>query len=133
KSDDALLNRVHEVFSGKTIVCDPTVLREISVTPESTVFELKAPNGKMSKFEVRAHGIAHLQDAWCAITAAREAELDDNEIAGGLRNYVPVIGRGNRLTAANGAVIVDESYNANPDSVKASISSFVDPRVFPQP
>jgi UDP-N-acetylmuramoyl-tripeptide--D-alanyl-D-alanine ligase len=132
KPDDALLARVKEVFRGKIIVCDPSVLREIAVTPESTVFELKGELGKMSKFEVRAHGLAHLQDAWCAITAAREAGLDDNEIAGGLREYNPVIGRGNRLVAPSGATVVDESYNANPDSVKASISAFVDDRVFPQ-
>jgi UDP-N-acetylmuramoyl-tripeptide--D-alanyl-D-alanine ligase len=132
KADDKLLARVEQIWRGATIVCDPSVLREISVTPESTVFELKGDGGKMSKFEVRAHGIAHLQDAWCAITSAREAGLDDNEIAGGLRTYNPVIGRGNRLVAPSGAVVVDESYNANPDSVKASISAFVDDRVFPQ-
>jgi UDP-N-acetylmuramoyl-tripeptide--D-alanyl-D-alanine ligase len=132
KADDALLARVRQVFRGKTIVCDPASLREISVTPESTVFEFKGESGKMSKFEIRAHGLAHLQDAWCAITAAREAGLDDNEIAGGLREYNPVIGRGNRLVAPSGAVVVDESYNANPDSVKASITAFVDDRVYPQ-
>lgn len=39
----------------------------------------------------------------------------------GLEQFLPVTGRLQRQVAANGAVIIDDTYNANPDSVRAAI------------
>ncbi len=135
KPADDLLAHARTVFKGKMLVFDPAGLREIEVTPEHTVFELDSPAGgqKGSRFVVRAHGLAQLQDAWCAIMAGRQSALDDETIAAGLSSYQTVTGRGNRLVSEFGAVIVDEAYNGNPESVRASVLSFVDSRVFPQP
>lgn len=130
-----LMDRVSQVFQGKVLAFEPGCLREVEVTPELTVFELPAvtPSTAFSKFTVHGHGISHLQDAWCAITAARQCGLDDATIAAGLSRYRPVAGRGNLLRMDGGATVVDEAYNGNPDSVRSSVSSFVDNRVFPQP
>jgi len=135
RPSEPLMTRVSQVFTGKTLSFDPDLLRELEVTPDCTVFELldrSLAAGKVCRFQVSSHGISMLQDAWCAIMAGREAGLDDQAIARGLKEFRPVGGRGNRLAAGNGAVVVDEAYNANPDSVRASVIAFDDARVFPQ-
>ncbi|HEY9868434.1 MAG TPA: UDP-N-acetylmuramoyl-tripeptide--D-alanyl-D-alanine ligase [Candidatus Obscuribacterales bacterium] len=143
---DDLMRHARKVFSGTFICFEPDSLTEVDVTPASTTFIVKAPDerfaavrgiprtgqGQAVQFRVKAHGIPHLQDAWCAITAARLSGLDDMTIAKGLERYEPVSGRGNTLLAEGGALLVDESYNANPDSVRASVCAFLDERVFPQ-
>ncbi len=147
---DALLSRVKQVFAGETIVFGTDSIGEVAVTPETSVLSVNTQAPVVARcfgertsekdavaerdveFQVRAHGLAHLQDAWCAIVAARSAGLDDFEIAEGLRQYEPVSGRGNRVVADKGALLVDETYNANPDSVRISVSAFLDERAFPQ-
>lgn len=125
----ALMTRVWQVFPGTVEAFQPDLVQEISVTPEVTIFSV---DGFITQFEIRAHGQSHLQDAWCAILAGRYVGLDDATIAKGIKSYEPVGGRGNRLSAVSGALVIDESYNANPDSVKSSVSTFADSRVFPQ-
>lgn len=130
----SLLARAGAVFHGKLLAFDEKTLSEVEVTPELTVFELPAqltPSGAV-RFTVHAHGVSHLQDAWCAIAAARECGLDDAEIARGLAAYRPVSGRGNQVWMDNGCLVVDEAYNGNPDSVRCSVAAFVDGRAFPQ-
>jgi UDP-N-acetylmuramoyl-tripeptide--D-alanyl-D-alanine ligase len=39
----------------------------------------------------------------------------------GLDTFAPVSGRLQRKTASNGALVIDDTYNANPDSVRAAI------------
>ncbi len=83
--------------------------------------------------KVDSHGTAYLRDAWCAIACAREFGMADHKIAEGLRRYDPSRGRGNKSIGRNGALIIDESYSANPDSVRATVTAFLDSRAFPQP
>ncbi len=128
---EKLMARVSEVFSGKLLAFEESLLRELEVTPELTIFECKQ-GGTASKFSVRAHGLSLLQDAWCAIESARACGLDDETIARGLATYRPISGRGTRMRTGSGALVVDEAYNGNPDSVRSSVQSFVDDRVFPQ-
>lgn len=128
-----LMSRAAEVFKGKTLTFETRSVRELEVTPELTVFELHSDDdGPPSKFSMKAHGLSHLQDAWCAIAAARSCGLDDDTIARGLAAYNPVSGRGNKLRMANGALVVDEAYNGNPDSVRSSVATFADSRIYPQ-
>jgi UDP-N-acetylmuramoyl-tripeptide--D-alanyl-D-alanine ligase len=42
-------------------------------------------------------------------------------IVHGLQRFVPVAGRLQRKSAPNGALVIDDTYNANPDSVRAAI------------
>lgn len=104
--------------------------------PEPELVPLRGSGGAVSAdtvFSVRARGLPHLQDAWCAVTAARAAGLADADIASGLSAYEPPPGRGNKLTTAGGALIIDESYNANPDSVMVSIGALLDERADERP
>jgi len=47
--------------------------------------------------------------------------LAPEAIGEGLAAFQAVAGRGTRLTGMHGTVVIDDSYNANPDSVRAAI------------
>jgi UDP-N-acetylmuramoyl-tripeptide--D-alanyl-D-alanine ligase len=129
-SDEAhLVKRARSVFSGRLHVFSEDLIEMVSTDPEASKFRIK---GSGAVFEVKAHGLPLVADAWCAVMAARELGLSDSEIAEGLKAYCAIGGRGNRLHAACGALIIDESYNANPESVRAAVTAISDPAAFPQ-
>jgi UDP-N-acetylmuramoyl-tripeptide--D-alanyl-D-alanine ligase len=125
---ERLLTAARDVFDGTLLLCDEDSIEVLAVTTETTRFRIKELDGE---FEVRAHGRPLLEDAWCAIMAGQQKGLSAGEIAAGLRTFEPVGGRGNRIVCAGGALILDETYNANPDSVRASIVGLLDERAYP--
>jgi len=123
-----LVSRARLVLDGAPMhIFEESVIDEIAVAPEHTIFA----SGQNTHFELRSHGSAYLRDAWCAITCAREFGMSEHQIAEGLRHYFPPRGRGNRMKAAKGALLIDESYSATPDSVRAAVSAFLDKRAVP--
>ncbi len=58
-----------------------------------------------------------------AIAVASELGLDAPTIKKGLANIHPVNGRMQRLAGVNGSVIIDDSYNASPEAVKAALDT----------
>ncbi|HEY9776621.1 MAG TPA: UDP-N-acetylmuramoyl-tripeptide--D-alanyl-D-alanine ligase [Planktothrix sp.] len=126
---EPVVARARKVFSGDLALFSDADVAEVAVSLDRTRFTVRGFEGE---FEINAHGIRHMQDAWCAIVAGRAAGLSNKEIAEGLATYKSVEGRGNRLKLDNGAVLIDESYNANPDSVKCAVEALLDKRAFPQ-
>jgi UDP-N-acetylmuramoyl-tripeptide--D-alanyl-D-alanine ligase len=126
---EAVVKHAKSVYGGQFALFPENDVQEVEVAFDQTRFTV---HGFTGEFAVNAHGIRHLQDAWCAMIAGRAAGLSDKGIADGLRSYRSVEGRGNRLVLDNGAVLVDESYNANPDSVKCAVEAILDSRAFPQ-
>ncbi|MBX9689305.1 MAG: UDP-N-acetylmuramoyl-tripeptide--D-alanyl-D-alanine ligase [Candidatus Obscuribacterales bacterium] len=124
-----LLARARAVFDGRMLIFSEDEIEIIEVDTESSRFRLK---DSPVIFKVRAHGMPLIADAWCAIVAGRELGLSDAEIADGLSFYQAIGGRGNKMTSLSGALIIDETYNANPDSVKAAVSALVDKNAYPQ-
>ena len=68
-----------------------------------------------------AAGIHNVRNALAACAAALAVGIDAGSIAQGLRSFTPVAGRLQRKSAHNGALVIDDTYNANPDSVRAAI------------
>lgn len=91
--------------------------------------------GAVATFDVQlgAAGEHNVRNALAATACAVAAGIDIASIIAGLEAFSPVTGRLQRKTAVNGALVIDDTYNANPDSVRAAIdvlASVHAPRVF---
>ena len=128
-NDEHLVKQARSVFSGKMHIFSEDLIEMDSVDPEASRFRIK---GSDKIFEVKAHGMPLISDAWCAIIAARELGLQDDEIAEGLKFFKTIGGRGTKMTTANGALVIDESYNANPESVRAAVLALNDANAYTQ-
>jgi UDP-N-acetylmuramoyl-tripeptide--D-alanyl-D-alanine ligase len=66
-------------------------------------------------------GAHNAHNALAAAAACVALGVPNRAIAEGIAAFAPVAGRGVRRTAARGATLIDETYNANPDSMRAAI------------
>ena len=85
-----------------------------------TRFKLRAPQGEVP-IELHLAGQHNVANALCAAAAACAAGASLEDVRSGLATMRPVPGRLQFKTAPSGAWIVDDSYNANPSSMKAGI------------
>ena len=81
---------------------------------------LRAPAGEVA-LSLRAAGVHNVRNALAAAAAASAAGAGLDAIARGLAAFEPVAGRLQQQTGTQGATVLDDSYNANPDSVIAAI------------
>jgi UDP-N-acetylmuramoyl-tripeptide--D-alanyl-D-alanine ligase len=82
--------------------------------------KLTTPNGQVS-FTLKVEGVHNISNALAASATAYALGISNADIAAGLQNFGGVYGRLERKAAVNGAVLIDDTYNANPDSMKAAI------------
>jgi UDP-N-acetylmuramoyl-tripeptide--D-alanyl-D-alanine ligase len=82
--------------------------------------ELRAREGDAS-IEFHADGRHNVLNACAAAASALAAGASLDAVVKGLAAFRPVGGRMQRLAARSGATLIDDSYNANPDSVRAAI------------
>ena len=82
--------------------------------------ELRSPEGE-TEFDLHASGRHNMANACAAAASAIAAGASLDAVARGLAAFRPVGGRTQRLAAHSGASLIDDSYNANPDSVRAAI------------
>jgi UDP-N-acetylmuramoyl-tripeptide--D-alanyl-D-alanine ligase len=81
---------------------------------------VRAPGGEAS-ISLQAAGVHNVRNALAAAAAATAAGVGLGAIARGLAGFRPVQGRLQKLAGKCGATILDDTYNANPDSVIAAI------------
>jgi len=68
-----------------------------------------------------AAGVHNVLNALASLTTCHAIGCSSAAIVRGLQNFKPVSGRLQKKRGHNGAVIIDDTYNANPDSVRAAI------------
>ena len=73
------------------------------------------------KARLAAAGEHNVRNALAATACALAAGINVDAIVRGLESFAPVNGRLQRKTAHTGAMVIDDTYNANPDSVRAAI------------
>ncbi|WP_455365797.1 UDP-N-acetylmuramoyl-tripeptide--D-alanyl-D-alanine ligase [Kaarinaea lacus] len=76
---------------------------------------------KHTHVSLQAVGIHNVRNAVAAAAGAYAAGVELSAIKAGLENFTPVKGRMQRIPARDGGMIIDDTYNANPDSVRAAI------------
>ena len=94
---------VHEKTTGISFSLD--------LPQESLAVDLKVPGQFMVINALAAASVGHL------------LELSAKEIKTGLEAFSPAWGRMNIFQTPNGIHIIDDTYNANPDSMKAAITT----------
>jgi UDP-N-acetylmuramoyl-tripeptide--D-alanyl-D-alanine ligase len=85
-----------------------------------TRFAMIAPPGR-AEISLRLAGMHNVLNALGAAAAACAAGATLQQVAAGLASMRPVRGRLQFRAAAGGAWIIDDSYNANPSSMRAGI------------
>lgn len=82
--------------------------------------ELITPLGAET-FNLPVPGLHNARNALAAAAACLAAGVPLAPIVRGLAGYPGVKGRLQRMLGRNGALVIDDSYNANPDSMRAAI------------
>jgi UDP-N-acetylmuramoyl-tripeptide--D-alanyl-D-alanine ligase len=81
--------------------------------------------GRELKFDLGAPGVHMAENALGALLVSEALGADVQACAGALRRFSPQKGRGERFsvpTSDGPAIIIDESYNANPASMRAALA-----------
>jgi UDP-N-acetylmuramoyl-tripeptide--D-alanyl-D-alanine ligase len=92
--------------------------------PSGTAFEL-VWEGKIAQVNLAAAGIHMVTDAAAAACAGVLAGLSLEDAAAGLADFEPLGGRQRILMLEDDILLVDDTYNANPASMKSAISTLV--------
>lgn len=86
--------------------------------------EVETPLGKFSA-QLHVPGLHNVRNALAATAAAAALQIPVAAIAAGLEKFSGVAGRLQRKSALNDAILIDDSYNANPASLRAAIEVLV--------
>jgi len=94
--------------------------QNIAFAESSVVFDLVIHSEKIT-VHLNALGEHSVRNALMAAAMAYAVGTNLKNIQQGLANFAPVGGRMSRHIGINSALIIDDSYNANPGSVRAAI------------
>jgi len=115
------LSRSHRLLSfGLTQPAD--VSASYMSLPFGSLLKLTTPYGA-SETEVMLQlpGVHNVRNALAAAAATLAAGVTVDSVVAGLSGFAGIKGRLQRRPALNGALLIDDSYNANPDSMRAAI------------
>lgn len=124
------LNQVRKIITfGLSKAADVSATYQTS--GNLTHVSLKTPSGKV-EFNLAVLGVHNIQNALAASAVAVALGVEIIDITKGLTGFGAVKGRLNWLAGFNGAVLIDDTYNANPDSMKAAIDVLANQNSNPQ-
>ncbi|MCR5527125.1 MAG: UDP-N-acetylmuramoyl-tripeptide--D-alanyl-D-alanine ligase [Lachnospiraceae bacterium] len=126
--DDPILSKVddakgHKVlYFGKGADASSKIKNIVSKGLDGSDFELEL-RGRSSKLNahISLSGEHMVRNAACAALIAEHFGLTDEEIVKGIAAVKPMSGRSNVIHAGE-SIILDDCYNANPDSMKAALN-----------
>ena len=96
--------------------------KQLQLYAEQSHFELFCPAGR-ADITLAFSGRHNVMNALAATAMALAAGASFEAVIAGLQRARPVAGRQAAMLLNNGAVLIDDSYNANPGSVAAAIDS----------
>jgi UDP-N-acetylmuramoyl-tripeptide--D-alanyl-D-alanine ligase len=124
-ADDPHADLWRQLAAGKTIVSfGMDAAADVRATAKTRAFAseiaLSAPQGNV-EFELPAPGRHNAMNALAAAAACLAAGVSLGTVAEALSRYAGIKGRLQRRSGLNGALVIDDTYNANPDSMRAAI------------
>jgi UDP-N-acetylmuramoyl-tripeptide--D-alanyl-D-alanine ligase len=97
---------------------------DMRATGRSVSFTLKLP-GEAVRVRLNTPARFMVTNALAAASVGVVLGLTGGEIRDGLEDFVPVRGRLNIFETADGIVVIDDTYNANPGSMKAALKTLM--------
>lgn len=82
---------------------------------------LHTPQGDVA-LSLRVPGVHNVRNALAAAAAAVALNVEPQAIGAGLSRFDGIKGRLQRKPGGQGATLIDDTYNANPDSVRAALA-----------
>ena len=107
-------------FSGEKIYYSMRDVKILVHKPAYTKFLYKG-----NEYMLQVEGDYNVENSLAAIELALKLGLNYQEIKHGLYNYHPIEKRW-EVEEIKGLKFINDSYNANPDSMKASVSTFME-------
>jgi len=92
---------------------------EKTASLESITFTVREIEG--TEFKINVGGVHNLQNALAAIAVAKELGLSAEQMAKGLDSFENT-GMRQKIIEKDGVLIINDCYNANPDSMRASLA-----------
>ena len=125
-ADDRHAGLWRELAGGRSVVEFGIEHRaEVSATYQLSWLEseivLKTPQG-VARALLKAPGLHNVRNALAASAAAVALKVPAPAIAKGLERFSGTRGRLQRKAGVRGAMLIDDTYNANPDSARAAIA-----------
>lgn len=114
--DDELIKKTVE-FSDKKIFYSIKDVNILEKNANYSQFEYKNHT-----YELNVGGDYNIENALSAINAGLELGMNENEIKEGLKKYSPIEKRWEGVHAG-GFEIINDSYNANPESMRAFVDT----------
>lgn len=96
----------------------------VTDTADGQHMDVQAP-GQHFAFTLPLLGVHNARNALAATACALAAGVAPDVIAQALSHFAPVKGRLQRKPGARGGLVIDDTYNANPDSMRAAIDALV--------
>jgi len=113
--------RARVVRFGLSAGCEVRA-EDVRAEGDGFAFRLVTPQGE-AKLRAAGLGEPTVTNALAASAACLAAGASLAQIAAGLARYAPAKGRMQRVQLANGALLIDDTYNANPQSMEAALAS----------
>ena len=128
-SDRALIAPWLDTCKGRIVWYDSTGLdknaeyraENIIQHPEGITYELHAGDHS-EKIHLAVHGVHNVSNSMAAIAIAREVGVDWKSIVSALAQAKLTGMRLDITKNADGVTVINDAYNANPDSMKSAIS-----------
>jgi len=127
-ADDEVMMPLRHSWQGKTLtygVASPADLMASDIQRVGTSeqsFTLKC-GPESALVRLSAFGMHNIYNALAAAALSRAAGIGIHEISNGLRNFHPVNARFEVHLLPKGAFLVDDTYNANPASVREALKT----------
>lgn len=115
----AAAGNAHVVDFGFTVPA--AVSARYELTPSGSLVTFRTPAVQFVA-TLRVPGMHNVRNALAAVACAHVLDVPAAAMAAGLAAYSGVKGRLQRKAHRSGALVIDDTYNANPDSMRAAIA-----------
>ena len=118
-AEDSLLLDYSKKYKGEKILFgSENECKLLECTGNNMLFEYKNES-----FSLPIPGKHNIINSSIAIEVGKYFEMDYQDIYCGLNNYQPIFGRWEEHTLFENSKLINDAYNANPDSMKAAIEA----------